>query len=128
MWGFRAEHAAAAAYLMHHASTNALVVVDYHGSQPVGWWRLVLALGSRPSDFAIPGLAQRALSLYSARDAERVWAAVNKALTAAAAATDHQEQRRPPPRSPGGTAWRPTGPPCSWSRRGPPSWPAPHRS
>ena len=94
MWGFRAEHAAAAAYLMHHASTNALVVVDYHGSQPVGWWRLVLALGSRPSDFAIPGLAQRALSLYSARDAERVWAAVNKALTAAAAATDHQEQRR----------------------------------
>ncbi len=28
---------------------------------PVGWRRLVLALGSRPNDFAIPGLAQRAL-------------------------------------------------------------------
>jgi NADH dehydrogenase FAD-containing subunit len=45
---------------------------------PIGWRRLVLALGSRPNDFAIPGLAQRALSLYSASDAERVWAAVNE--------------------------------------------------
>ncbi len=53
---------------------------------PIGWSRLVLALGSRPNDFAIPGLAQRALSLYSASDAERVWAAVNKALDDAAAA------------------------------------------
>jgi NADH:ubiquinone reductase (H+-translocating) len=42
------------------------------GAGPIGWRRLVLALGSRPNDFAIPGLAQRALSLYSARDAERV--------------------------------------------------------
>jgi NADH:ubiquinone reductase (H+-translocating) len=48
----------------------------------------VLALGSRRNDFAIPGLAQRALSLYSASEAERVWAAVMTALTAAAAATD----------------------------------------
>ena len=55
---------------------------------PIGWSRLVLALGSRPNDFAIPGLAQRALSLYSASDAERVWAAASKALTAAAAAAD----------------------------------------
>src|SRR6266571_7558604 len=60
---------------------------------PIGWTRLVLALGSRPNDFAIPGLAQRALSLYSAGDAERVWAAVRKALTAAAAA-DPGRQRR----------------------------------
>jgi NADH dehydrogenase len=62
------------------------------------WWssgigRLVLALGSRPNDFAIPGLAERALSLYSASDAERVWAAVNKALEDAAAATDPDRQR-----------------------------------
>jgi NADH:ubiquinone reductase (H+-translocating) len=49
------------------------------------WW---LALGSRPNDFAIPRLAQRALSLYSASDAERVWAAASTALTAAAAAND----------------------------------------
>ena len=60
---------------------------------PIGWGRLVLALGSRPNDFAIPGLAQRALSVYSASDAERVWAAANKALTAAAAVTDPERQR-----------------------------------
>jgi NADH dehydrogenase len=47
---------------------------------PIGWSRLVLALGSRPNDFAIPGLAVRAMSLYSASDAQRVWAAVNRAL------------------------------------------------
>src|SRR5205814_8071724 len=43
------------------------------GAGPIGWRRLVLALGSRPNDFAIPGLARRALSLYSADDAEQVW-------------------------------------------------------
>jgi NADH:ubiquinone reductase (H+-translocating) len=64
------------------------------GAGPISWWRLVLALGSRPNDFAIPGLAQRTLSLYSASDAERVWAAVGKALTTAAAATDPELQRR----------------------------------
>src|SRR3954471_3989541 len=60
---------------------------------PIGWTRLGLALGSRPNDFAIPGLAQRTLSLYSANDAERVWAAVNKALEDAAAARDPERQR-----------------------------------
>jgi len=64
------------------------------GAGPIGWRWLVLALGSRPNDFAIPGLAQRAISLYSASDAERVWAAVSAALTAAAAAADPGEQRR----------------------------------
>jgi NADH dehydrogenase len=61
---------------------------------PIGWDRLVLALGSGPNDFDIPGLAQRALSLYSASDAERVWAAVNKALDGAVAAADPDRQRR----------------------------------
>src|SRR5262249_3144448 len=61
---------------------------------PIGWRWLVLALGSRPNAFAIPGLAQRALWRYSAADAERVWAAVGKALTAAAAAADPERQRR----------------------------------
>jgi NADH:ubiquinone reductase (H+-translocating) len=64
------------------------------GAGPVGWRRLVLALGSRPDDFAIPGLAERALSLYSASDAERVWTAVGQALTAAAAASGPERQRR----------------------------------
>ena len=54
----------------------------------------MLALGSRPNDFAIPGLVQRALSLYSASDAERVWAAVSKALDEAAAAAGPERQRR----------------------------------
>src|SRR5262245_980352 len=64
------------------------------GAGPIGWGRLVLALGSRPNDFAIPGLAERTRSLYSAGDAERVWAAVRKSLKAAATATDPDEQRR----------------------------------
>ena len=64
------------------------------GAGPIGWRRLVLALGSRPNDFAIPGLAQRTLSVYSADDAERVWEAVSQALTAAAAAGDPEQQRR----------------------------------
>ncbi len=64
------------------------------GAGPVSWGRLVLALGSRPNDFAIPGLAQRTLSLHSASDAERVWAAVNEALAAAAATAGPEQQRR----------------------------------
>jgi len=64
------------------------------GSGPIGWGRLVLALGSRPNDFAIPGLAERTLSLYSASDAERVWAAADQALTAAAAEADPERQPR----------------------------------
>ena len=64
------------------------------GAGPIGWGRLVLALGSRPNDFAIPGLAQRTLSVYSASDAERVWEAANKALDDAAAAADPERQRR----------------------------------
>src|SRR4051794_22247449 len=43
------------------------------GAGPTDWTWLVLALGSRPNDFAIPGLAERTLSLYSANDAEHVW-------------------------------------------------------
>ena len=64
------------------------------GAGRIGWRWLVLALGSRPNDFAIPGLAQRALSLYSTDDAERVWAAVTEALEAAASAADPARQRR----------------------------------
>jgi NADH dehydrogenase len=56
--------------------------------------RLVLTLGSRPNDFAIPGLAERALSLYSVDDAERVWAAVNEAVEAAAGERDPAQQQR----------------------------------
>jgi NADH:ubiquinone reductase (H+-translocating) len=61
---------------------------------PISWRWLVVALGSRPNDFAIPGVAEHTLSLYSADDAEQVWAAVNKSLTAAASARDPELQRR----------------------------------
>lgn len=61
---------------------------------PVGYTRLVLALGSRPNDFAIPGLAEQTISLYSVADAERVWAAANDTVEAAAQATDPDRQRR----------------------------------
>ena len=53
----------------------------------------MLALGSRPNDFDIPGLAERTLSLYSASDAERVWTAV-RARSRAARAADPAQQRR----------------------------------
>ena len=64
------------------------------GAGPIGWSRLVVALGSRPNDFAIPGLAERTMSLYSADDAEQVWTAVKQALAAAAATDDPERQRR----------------------------------
>src|SRR5690242_12812412 len=64
------------------------------GAGTIGWSRLLLALGSRPNDLAIPGLGERTLSLYSASDAERVWEAVTKTLTAAAAAAGPEQQRR----------------------------------
>ena len=104
----------------------------------------MLALGSRPNDFAIPGLAQRALSLYSASDAELVWVAVNRALDDATAATEPERQHRLATVVVGGGA---TGVElakmlpadasrhglapdrrCGSSRRAPPSWPAPHPS
>jgi NADH dehydrogenase len=83
---------------VHFAQTE-ITGFDLPGRQlvtevgPIGWTRLVLALGSRPNDFAIPGLAERTLSLYSAGDAERVWTAVNEALDDAAGTDDPERQR-----------------------------------
>jgi NADH:ubiquinone reductase (H+-translocating) len=61
---------------------------------PIDWTRLVMALGSRPNDFAIPGLAERTQSLYTSGDAEQVWASIAKAFDAAADTTDAARQRR----------------------------------
>ena len=60
---------------------------------PLPYTRLVLALGSRPNDFAIPGIAERAVSLYSVHDAERVRTSVTAALRAAAMEPDPERQR-----------------------------------
>jgi NADH dehydrogenase len=55
---------------------------------------LVLALGSRPNDFGIPGLAEQVLSPYSAEEAQQVWQTVNDSVRRAAATTDRSEQQR----------------------------------
>jgi NADH dehydrogenase len=60
----------------------------------IDYWRLALALGSRPNDFGIPGLAERALTLYSVEDARRVLAAVDASVAAAVSARTPEEQRR----------------------------------
>jgi NADH:ubiquinone reductase (H+-translocating) len=60
----------------------------------LAYTRLVLSLGSRPNDFAIPGLAERTIPLYSVEDAERVWQAVMAAVDAAASEPDPEQQRR----------------------------------
>jgi NADH dehydrogenase len=97
---------------------------------PIGWSRLVLALGSRPNDFAIPGLAVRAMSLYSASDAQRCGQRSTGRSAAAALPGSNWPASWPTccPKWPAATAWHPTGPPCCLSRRAPPSSPAPRRS
>jgi NADH:ubiquinone reductase (H+-translocating) len=60
---------------------------------PLPYSRLVLALGSRPNDFAIPGLRERTIPLYSVDDAERVWQAAQAAVVAAAAEPDADRRR-----------------------------------
>jgi NADH dehydrogenase len=61
---------------------------------PLPYDRLVLALGSRPNDFGIPGLAERALTLWSVEDARKVLAAVDAQVAAAVGAADPEDQRR----------------------------------
>lgn len=60
----------------------------------IPYTRLVLALGSRPNDFGIPGLAELALTLWSVDDAKRVLAAVDTQIAAAVTAADDDERRR----------------------------------
>ncbi|MGH2443657.1 MAG: NAD(P)/FAD-dependent oxidoreductase [Chloroflexota bacterium] len=62
------------------------------GPLPYTW--LVLALGSRPNDFDIPGLAEHVLYLWSVEDAARVWAAVNASVEKAGSEPDEVERRR----------------------------------
>jgi NADH dehydrogenase len=60
----------------------------------IPYTRLVLALGSRPNDFAIPGLVEHTIPLYSVDDAERVWQAAQATVAAAAVEPDPQQRRR----------------------------------
>jgi len=62
--------------------------------EPIRYDWLVLALGSRPNDFNIPGLADRVLYPYSSEGAQAVWDAVNATVRHAADSTDRDEQQR----------------------------------
>ncbi len=60
---------------------------------PIGYWRLVLALGSRPNDFDIPGLAEQVLFMWSAQDAATIWDRLQENVAAAESA-DRAERAR----------------------------------
>ena len=63
-------------------------------AEPLSYDWLVLALGSRPNDFDIPGLSERVLYPYSSEGAQAVWDAVNAAVRRAAHSSDRREQER----------------------------------
>jgi NADH dehydrogenase len=77
-----------------------LTAFDLAGSQVrttagvLPFTRLMVALGSRPNDFAIPGLEERTIPLYSVEDAERVWQAAQAAVRTAAQEPDRDRQRQ----------------------------------
>ncbi len=56
--------------------------------------RLALALGSRPNDFDIPGLADRVLHFWSADDADRVLSAVTESVERAGRETNSRDRQR----------------------------------
>lgn len=60
----------------------------------VPYSRLILALGSRPNDFGIPGLREHALSLWSVEDAKKILAAVDKRIADAGLEKDAAERQR----------------------------------
>jgi NADH dehydrogenase len=64
---------------------NKKVVTD-KGEIP--YTRLVLAMGSRPNDFGIPGLRQNTLTLWSVDDAKKILAEVDKCIADAGVETD----------------------------------------
>jgi NADH dehydrogenase len=64
------------------------------GAGALPYTRLVLALGSRPNDFGIPGLAERALTLWSVDDARKVLAAIDTQVASAVHTDDRDEQSR----------------------------------
>lgn len=61
---------------------------------PIGYWRLVLALGSRPNDFHIPGLADRVTFMRSSADALVIRRQVEASVRKAAESKDRNEQQR----------------------------------
>lgn len=61
-------------------------------AREVPYTHLIVALGSRPNDFGIPGLRDNALSLWSVEDAKKILAEVDKCI--ADAGTEKDAERR----------------------------------
>ena len=60
----------------------------------VPYSHLILALGSRPNDFGIPGLREHALSLWSVEDAKKILAAVDKRIADAGLEKDPEKRQQ----------------------------------
>lgn len=63
-------------------------------SGPLEYWRLVLALGSKPNDFQIPGLADNLSFMWSTTDAVHIRKQVDASIKQAGQSTDPEAQRR----------------------------------
>ena len=120
------------------------------GAGPIGWGRLVLALGSRPTTSPSPAwpsapcrcIRPATPSGCGRRSARRsmtprppptpgssaAWRPWWSAAAAPPGSSWPASWPRRCPRWPAAAACRPAGPPFSSSRRAPPSWPAPRRS
>ncbi|HEX8833484.1 MAG TPA: NAD(P)/FAD-dependent oxidoreductase [Abditibacteriaceae bacterium] len=63
-------------------------------AEAVPYSRLVLAMGSRPNDFGIPGLREHSLTLWSVDDAKKILAEIDTQIAAAALETDEARKKR----------------------------------
>jgi NADH dehydrogenase len=69
-------------------------VVTIKGGQEVGYWRLVVASGAVPSVPPVPGLAERAITMWSVADAQKLQARVLDQMKLAAAMPNADDRRR----------------------------------
>lgn len=60
----------------------------------VPYSHLIVALGSRPNDFGIPGLRDNTLSLWSVEDAKKILAEIDKCIADAGQETDPEKRRK----------------------------------
>ncbi len=74
-------------------STHEIVLGGWDGER-VRYWRLVLATGAVPAMPPIPGLAERALTMWSVDDAQELQRRTAEAFKTAAKIADREERRR----------------------------------
>ncbi|HEX8550685.1 MAG TPA: NAD(P)/FAD-dependent oxidoreductase [Abditibacteriaceae bacterium] len=63
-------------------------------AEAVPYTTLILALGSRPNDFGIPGVRDNSLSLWSVDDAKKILAEIDKCIADAGVETDAEARKR----------------------------------